>query len=211
MQEYIWAVSRSGLVPPRKHDIKKETKKTYVLDDGTIVKKSEMQNTYQLFFQSEASAETTYQMLKSVFDPEKTTNIVAIRGADADKMSDILFDMIQNLCEDGMPTKETIKDWLLSQPGCSQCDATQETNAIPIEDYSGLKNADHIYFVDFAHGYVKEGTVFGIRRAADNSITFLSVEFVDDFMGINGEFLGKELFISETIANQALERSKKCN
>ena len=110
MQEYVWAVSKSGLVPPRKHSIKKETAKTYVLDDGTIVKKNEMQNTYQFFFKSESAAETTYQMLHSVFDPELTTNIVAIRGANTDKMSEILFDMIQNLCEDGMPTKETIKN-----------------------------------------------------------------------------------------------------
>jgi hypothetical protein len=112
---HIWAVSKSGLVPVRKFVVLKEGAKNFVLEDGTMVSKSTMQNQHQLFFTSEYAADVVYRHLSSVFDPvarNVESNFDAIKNASVSEASGILFAMIQELCEDGMPTHEEIENWL---------------------------------------------------------------------------------------------------
>lgn len=115
--EYIWAVAKNGLVPVRKYKVVKETPKTYVLEDGNTVHKNTMNSNYQLFFTSEVPADVVYRNIRSVFDPsyaDPKTNFDCIKDASLPGLSNVLFDMIQELCEDGMPTKEDIEEWLKS-------------------------------------------------------------------------------------------------
>ncbi len=113
----VFAVAKSGLVPVRKCNVKKETDKTLVLEDGTVVRKRTMSDRYTLFFVSEQMAEITHQNLSCVFDPEphqQKTNCEVMRRAGVDEMAVVLFNMIQELCEDGMPTQKEIENWLMS-------------------------------------------------------------------------------------------------
>ena len=113
--KYIWLVAKNGLVPVRKYEVAKETPKTYVLDDGTVVRKETMQNNYLLFFLDEDEANKVYLSLRAVFDngDEGSTHFDTItKCTSTRRLSAILFNMIQELCEDGMPTHEEIERWL---------------------------------------------------------------------------------------------------
>ena len=115
--EHLWAVAKNGLGPVRKYKVLKEGAKNFVLEDGTMVRKCDMQNAYQLFFTNEDAADATYRGLSKVFDPAcatSETNYDRIQNASIPSLSRILFDMIQEICEDGMPTKEEIENWLKS-------------------------------------------------------------------------------------------------
>lgn len=119
--KYIWAVSKSGLVPPIKHLVNKETAKTFVLEDSTIVRKETMENLYQIFHKTETEADETYYHLRKVYGFEEdvvcASNMEVVQNTNLAKMPKVLLDMIHELCEDGLPTEETIKAWLLTKPG----------------------------------------------------------------------------------------------
>jgi hypothetical protein len=120
--EYLWSVSKSGAVAPRKYNVKKETQKTYVLDDGTIVRKATMENTYQNFYTTELDAKFFYWHLRSMYgfdemDEEPEFNVDAIKESTFASLPKTLLNMIYDLCEDGVPTEQTIMKWLLTKPG----------------------------------------------------------------------------------------------
>lgn len=115
--EHLWAVAKNGLVPVRKYKVLKEGAKTFILEDGTTVRKCEMRNVFQLFFTNEESAEATYRGLRKAFDPayaDTETNFDRIKDAPISDLSNILLDMIFELCEECVPTREDIENWLTS-------------------------------------------------------------------------------------------------
>ena len=115
--EHLWAVEKNGLVPVRKYKVLKEGAKTFVLEDGTTVRKCEMRNSFQLFFTNEKSAEATYRGLRKTFDPtcsEPETNFDRIKDSYISDLPNILLNMIFELCEECVPTKEDIENWLKS-------------------------------------------------------------------------------------------------
>ena len=65
---HLWGVSKNGLCSPKKYTVARETPKTFVLYDGTIVRKETMSNTYVLYYTDETKATQTYNDLRKVFD-----------------------------------------------------------------------------------------------------------------------------------------------
>lgn len=208
---HIWDVSKSGLVPVRKHKVANETDKTFVLDDGTIVRKNTMQNNYVFFFTNEESANVVYRNLSSVFDPdwlEPKSNFDIIASATISDLPDILIDMINELGEDGMLSREGIKEWLLRAPGNEKHLVT--SNMPSLEDYSSLKDGDTVYHVNVEANEIVQGVAYGVRRnTPDHSVRYLSIIAPNDFMGCAGELLGDIIFISKELAEKRLKEGRK--
>jgi hypothetical protein len=218
-KKYLYAVVLDGVWYTTKFEIAKESEKIYFLANGSAVHKDIMHdfmsNVKMWYYADKKEADRVLRIKECSFLLNKYANgrdcetrFDAIKLANADEVANMFIDMIHELCEDGVPSADYVKEWLLSEPDKGQnvaaCDNSEQ------EDYSNLKDGDTIYYVDFASNKVRKGTIYGVRRYShDNTVTFLSLEFVDDFMGINGEFLGKELFINEILAYRALRRGKK--
>ena len=108
----IYVVSKNNPVPPIAQKVRKETSKTFVLEDGTVVRKADMSDAYRRYFTENGDAETYYRVIAKPLDAQNQTNIDIIHNSNSSKLANILFDMIQELCEDGMPTKAEIENWL---------------------------------------------------------------------------------------------------
>ena len=107
----IYYVSKYHPVPPIAVKVKRETAKLFILEDGTHVRKTSMSDTYRRYFTEKDEAEMYY---KKSTKPEVSfnTNMCVLQEGDVNQVADVLFDMIQELCEDGMPTKDEIINWL---------------------------------------------------------------------------------------------------
>lgn len=199
----MFIVSKSGLVPVLEQQIIKETEKTYVLFDGTVIRKSSMRNEYQMFFLDKNIAETVYSYLHNAHysNPEPITNMDTIKNCISPAaLSLVLIDMIQELCEDGMPTQATVETWLMEKVEDTYHKQTDDT--YNLENYDELFEGDTVYYIDH-NGDVLHGKVFGIRRKGeDGRISYLTVDAPNDFCGFAGDRLGKVVFISEELAKQ---------
>jgi hypothetical protein len=216
--ESLWAVAKNGLAPVRKYKVLKETAKTFVLEDGTVVRKEAMRNNYQLFYTNETSAEIVYRNIRKAFDPaepECESNFEIVTNATIETLPNILIDMIHELCEDGMPSAETVKEWLLNNHDKNgrvneEIKETSEDNELVQEDYSNLKDGDTVYYVDFNGNKVIQGVALGVRRKHSNSsMKYFSIDVPNDFMGCSGELLGEKVFINKELAERKLREGNQ--
>jgi hypothetical protein len=121
----------------------------------------------------------------------------------------MLIDMIHELCEDGMPSTEVVKAWLVRVPNKEQ---SNDANAAECghsehEDYSNLKDGDTIYYVDAEDNKIVQGVTFGVRRTnPGNSVRYLSLVLPNDFMGCAGELLGDKVFLNKELAEKRLRK-----
>ena len=60
-------------------------------------------------------ADNTWAADELILVPEAQNKFELIKNADVGEISELLFNAIQELCEDGMPTHEEIADWLMAK------------------------------------------------------------------------------------------------
>ncbi len=80
-EKFIYGVAKNGLINPKKLKVVKETKRTYLLLDGSFqitVRKATMERGYERFFEKEEDAEKFYNSFhethKSSVEPMKTAD-----------------------------------------------------------------------------------------------------------------------------------------
>ena len=198
-KKYLYVVNTDTTHPLKKVEVVYESPSMYVLEDKTIVSKHTMGDAYHLYFVEPTIANTVLSYMKATVYPQKAIpNMQAIQNCkNATSMAIILFNMIQTLCEEGMPTHTDIEEWLRA-PAVEDKKAPAYIDTYDLEEYDVMREGDTVFYI--AGNKVLEGTIFGIRRNEKGRISSISIDAPDDFIGMSSELFGKQLFIRKYLA-----------
>lgn len=198
MTEKLYVVNTTVAVPVKTEKVFHESATMYLLANKILVDKQRMGTANYLYFTDKALAETVASYIKmSLCEKPVVTNCQAIQNCtNTTSLSIILFGMIQALCEDGMPSHETIEEWLNTP--AEEVNRQGETDTYGLEDYDELKSGTVVYYLDGKN--VVRGRIFDVRKDKNGRTTYASVEITNDFAGISGSQFGKTLFMRKHLA-----------
>ena len=195
--EKLYAVNTISVRPIETLAVVHESTNMYLLENKVMVSKKHMGDSAYLYFTDLPLAETVASYIKmSAYAQPPVTNMKAILNCtNPTSLAVILFDMIQKLCEEGMPTHAEIENWLSTPTETPRTNDNIDT--YELEEYDSIKEGDMVYCVE--DGEVLLGKVFGVHYKKDR-ISSVSVEVPNDFLGIAGSQFGKTLFLRKTVA-----------
>lgn len=199
MTKELYAVNTSVVAPVKTLEVVHESEDMYLLENKVLLTKKYMGDSHHLYFTDKALAETVASYVKmSCYAKPQLTNMQAIRNCEnPTSLAIVLSNMIQTLCEDGMPTHDCIEEWLNSPS--QEEEQKDDVDTYGLEEYDSLKDGDTVFYLDEKKNILR-GQIFGVRRNKEQRITYVSVEAPDDFLGIAGDQLGKTLFIRKHVA-----------
>ena len=197
--KHLYVVSVNASHPLKMLKVIYESPDMYLLEDKTVVSKQKMIDAHDLYFVEQAIAVTVSSYIKQSAYPNKVlTNMQAIQNCkNPTSLAIILINMIQALCEEGMPTHEEVEYWL-ERPVEEITGAVDEVDTYGLEEYDHIKTGDTVFYIEGKN--VIQGTVYGVNRNDLGRIRTISVDAPNDFLGISSDLFGKKVFLRKHLA-----------